>query len=35
MILYGASDYCRVVVDIVETLGIPIGFIVDDNPAIN
>ena len=35
MILYGASGHCRVVVDIVEALGIPIDFIVDDNPAIN
>lgn len=35
MILYGASGHCRVVVDIVEALGIPIDFIVDDNPDIN
>ncbi len=34
MILYGASGHCRVVVDIVEALGLPIDFIVDDNPAI-
>lgn len=34
MILYGASGHCRVVVDIVEALGIPIDYIVDDNPEI-
>lgn len=34
MILYGASGHCRVVVDIVEALGLPIEFIVDDNPEI-
>lgn len=34
MILYGASGHCRVVVDIVEALGLPIDFIVDDNPEI-
>ena len=34
MILYGASGHCRVVVDIVEALGYPIDFIVDDNPKI-
>lgn len=34
MVLYGASGHCRVVVDIVEALGLPIDFIVDDNPDI-
>lgn len=34
MILYGASGHCRVVVDIVESLGLPIDFIVDDNPEV-
>lgn len=34
MVLYGASGHCRVVVDIVEALGLPIDFIVDDNPEI-
>ena len=34
MVLYGASGHCRVVIDIVESLGIPIDFIVDDNPNI-
>lgn len=34
MVLYGASGHCRVVVDIVEALGLPIEFIVDDNPDI-
>ena len=34
MILYGASGHCRVVVDIVEALGLPIDFIVDDNPEV-
>lgn len=34
MVLYGASGHCRVVVDIVEALGLPIDFIVDDNPNI-
>lgn len=34
MVLYGASGHCRVVIDIVEALGLPIEFIVDDNPNI-
>jgi len=34
MILYGASGHCRVVIEIVEALGLPIAFIVDDNPEI-
>ena len=34
MVLYGASGHCRVVIDIVEALGLPIDFIVDDNPDI-
>lgn len=34
MVLYGASGHCRVVVDIVEALGLPIDYIVDDNPSI-
>ena len=32
MILYGASGHCRVIIDILEALNIPIDFIVDDNP---
>ena len=35
MVLYGASGHCRVVIDILEALGIPIDFIVDDNPELN
>lgn len=31
MILYGASGHCRVVIDIVEALGLHIDYIVDDN----
>ena len=34
MILYGASGHCKVVVDICEARGIPIDYIVDDNPNI-
>lgn len=34
MILYGASGHCRVVIDIIEALGLPIDYIVDDNPSI-
>lgn len=34
MVLYGASGHCRVVIEILEALGIPIDFIVDDNPTI-
>lgn len=33
MILYGASGHGKVIVDILESLGIPIDFIVDDNPS--
>ena len=35
MVLYGASGHCRVVIDIVEALGYPIDFIVDDDPNIS
>lgn len=35
MVLYGASGHCRVVIDIIEALGLPIDFIVDDDPSIN
>lgn len=35
MVLYGASGHCRVVIDIVEALDLPIDFIVDDNPNLN
>ena len=35
MILYGASGHCRVVIDIVEALGLPIDYIVDDNPELH
>ena len=34
MILYGASGHCKVVVDILEALGLTIDFLVDDNPEI-
>jgi len=34
MILYGASGHCKVIIDILEALQIPIDFIVDDNPVI-
>lgn len=34
MILYGASGHSKVVVDILEALGLPIDFLVDDNPEI-
>lgn len=34
MVLYGASGHAKVVVDILETLGKPIDWIVDDNEAI-
>lgn len=34
MVLYGASGHCRVVVDILEALKLPIDYIVDDNPEI-
>lgn len=35
MVLYGASGHCKVVIDIVEALGLPIDFIVDDNPDLH
>ena len=35
MVLYGASGHCRVVIDIVEALGFPIDYIVDDNPELH
>lgn len=35
MVLYGASGHCKVVIDILESLGIPIDYIVDDNPNVN
>lgn len=34
MVLYGASGHCKVIVDICEAVGIPIDYIVDDNPEI-
>ena len=34
MVLYGASGHCRVVIDIVEALGLPVEYIIDDNPRI-
>lgn len=34
MVLYGASGHCKVVVDIVEALGLPIEYIVDDDSNI-
>lgn len=34
MVLYGASGHCKVVMEIVEALGLPIEYIVDDNPEI-
>ena len=35
MILYGASGHAKVIIDILEALGTPIDFIVDDNPSIS
>lgn len=35
MVLYGASGHCKVVIDILESLGIPIDYIVDDNPNVD
>ena len=32
MVLYGASGHCRVVIEILEALHLPIDYIVDDNP---
>ena len=34
MILYGASGHAKVIVDILETNGQKIDFIVDDNPSL-
>lgn len=34
MILYGASGHAKVIIDILETNGQKIDFIVDDNPAL-
>lgn len=34
MVLYGASGHCKVVIDILEALGLPVDFIVDDNGAL-
>lgn len=33
VILYGAGGHCKVVIDILEALGINVGAIVDDNPT--
>ncbi|MDO4800847.1 MAG: acetyltransferase [Prevotellaceae bacterium] len=35
MVLYGASGHCKVVIDILESMGIPIDYIVDDDPNVN
>lgn len=35
MVLYGASGHCRVVIDILEALNMPIDYIVDDNPELH
>lgn len=35
MILYGASGHCKVIIDILEANGIPIDFIVDDDPNVS
>lgn len=35
MILYGASGHCKVIIDILEANGVPIDFIVDDNPNVS
>ena len=34
MILYGASGHCKVIIDILEAIDMPIEYIVDDNPNI-
>lgn len=34
MILYGASGHCKVIIDILETNGMPIDYVVDDNPEL-
>lgn len=33
VVLYGAGGHCKVVIDILEALGIKIDCIVDDNPS--
>jgi len=33
VVLYGAGGHCKVVIDILEALGINIDFVVDDNPT--
>lgn len=33
MILYGASGHGKVIIDILESLGVKIDYVVDDNPA--
>ena len=35
MILYGASGHAKVIIDILEALGTPSDFLVDDNPSIS
>lgn len=35
MVLYGASGHCKVIIDILESTGVPIDFIVDDNPELS
>lgn len=35
MVLYGASGHCKVVIDILESLGVSIDYIVDDNPQVS
>ena len=35
MILYGASGHAKVIIDILEDLGTPSDFLVDDNPSIS
>lgn len=35
MVLYGASGHCKVVIDILESLGVSIDYIVDDNPEVS
>ncbi len=35
MVLYGASGHGKVIVDILEAIGIPIDFVVDDNPNLS
>lgn len=35
MILYGASGHCKVIIDILEANGVPIDYVVDDNPELS